>query len=78
MLRTLHGCWTKRCETPLVEKFRQYVLDNLSYQNSSIFVFLYICVPVFCTLQILLNLITYVISIGSSLQQTALPSDGFL
>ena len=67
-------------------KLREYVLKKFSSQNYIIFILLYVCICVFCMLQILLNLYICT-SIVSSLSQTALPSislllktnyDGFL
>ena len=46
----------------LQENFRQYALKNFSHQNSIIFVFLYVCVSVFCTMQLLLNYHFYYIN----------------
>ena len=46
----------------LQENLHQYVLENLSHQNSIIFVLLYLCVSVFCTMQILLNYHVYYIN----------------
>ena len=37
-------------------KLREYVLKNFSSQNYIIFILLYVCICVFCMLQIFLNL----------------------
>ena len=46
----------------LQENLRQYALKNFSLQNSIMFVFLYVCVSVFCMMQFLLNYLFYYIN----------------